>query len=98
MLNKKTIMMLSLVALVLIPVVAMAVNQPANGDPFYDVYDIVVNKFLKGPVGFVTAVIAMISGFALGFRQQFIPGIVSVALGVIMIKADSLVTSLGALF
>lgn len=96
--NKKTMMILSAVALILVPVLAFAVNTPANGDAFFDVYDILVNKFLKGPIGFVSAVVAIIAGFMLAFRQMFLPGVVSVALGIVMIKADSLVASMGALF
>lgn len=58
------------IALLLLGIVgsaAHAFSAPAQGDLGYDIYDIVVNQGVKGPLGFVGGVAA----FLFGSRDSF---------------------------
>ena len=77
---------------------AHALTAPATGSLFYDAYDIVVNDMLKGAVGFVAAILIFALSIGLFLMQKVVPGIVGIVCAAILIKADSIVTSLGALF
>ena len=77
---------------------AHAITAPAAGGLFYDAYDIVVNSMLKGAVGFVAAVLIFALSIGLFLMQKVIPGIVGIVCAAILIKADTIVTSLGAVF
>ena len=76
---------------------AHAVNTPAAGSFMYDAYDIVVNNLLKGPFGYVAAMFVFVTGIAMFFRQLIIPGIISMVCTALIIKSDTIITSLGAL-
>jgi hypothetical protein len=54
-------LMVSLLVMGLTQVV-MAITAPTSGSFAYDIYDIVVNKMLKGPVGFVSGLAAIAFG------------------------------------
>ncbi len=77
---------------------SFAINAPAAGSLFFDVYDIVVNSMLKGAVGFVAAILVFMMGIGLFFVQKIIPGIIGVVCAALVIKADAIVTSLGLIF
>jgi len=77
---------------------AHALTAPATGSLFYDAYDIVINNMLKGAVGFVTAILIFALSIGLFLMQKVIPGIVGIVCAAILIKADTIVTSLGAIF
>jgi len=77
---------------------AHALTAPATGSLFYDAYDIVVNQMLSGAVGFVSAVLIFALSIGLFLMQKVIPGIVGIVCAAILIKAPSIVTSLGAVF
>jgi len=77
---------------------AHAVTAPAAGSLFYDAYDIVVNSMLKGAVGFVAAILIFALSIGLFLMQKVVPGIVGIVCAAILIKADTIVTSLGAVF
>ncbi len=77
---------------------AHAITAPAAGGLFYDAYDIVINSMLKGAVGFVAAVLIFALSIGLFLMQKVVPGIVGIVCAAILIKADTIVTSLGAIF
>ena len=77
---------------------AHAITAPATGGLFYDAYDIVVNSMLKGAVGFVAAILIFAMSIGLFLMQKVVPGIVGIVCAAILIKADTIVTSLGAIF
>ncbi len=77
---------------------AHAITAPATGTLFYDAYDIVINNMLKGAVGFVAAILIFALSIGLFLMQKVIPGIVGIVCAAILIKADTIVTSLGAIF
>ena len=96
--NKKTtIILMALLILIVSAGAALAFTAPAAGDFFYDIYDIGVNKMLQGPIGFVGGIIAMVAAAILAIRQMILPAAGTVLAGIFLLKADSLVTSLGAL-
>jgi hypothetical protein len=76
---------------------AMAFSVPSSGSFAYDLYDLAVNQILKGPVGFVAGIgFIILCVFAIA-RQMVLPAILCLFAGVILIKADSIVQSLGSL-
>ncbi|MHA3790473.1 hypothetical protein [Sphingomonas sp. YL-JM2C] len=73
---------------------AHAFAQPAQGDLGYDIYDIVVNKGVKGPLGFVGGVAAFLFGVSRLFSNIMI-GIPTIVAAVCLIKADSILQTFG---
>lgn len=74
---------------------AHAISTPETGSFLYDAYDIIVNNLLKGALGFVVAIFVFITGIAMFFRQMIIPGVICVACTALIIKSDSIISSLG---
>jgi hypothetical protein len=77
--------------------VAFAIVAPAAGSFAYDVYDVAVVKMLQGPIGFVGGVAAMIIGAVLAIQGKIMGAIPAICGGAVLLKADALVTSLGAI-
>jgi len=75
---------------------AHAITAPATGSLFYDAYDIVVNQMLSGAIGFVAAILIFAMSIGLFLMQKIVPGIVGILCAAILIKAPSIITSLGA--
>lgn len=76
---------------------AMAVTAPGTGTFAYDLYDIGINQILKGPIGFVGGVACMVLAAVLAVRQMLLPAVCSVLGGAFLLKADSVVETIGAL-
>lgn len=74
---------------------AMAFTAPTAGDFAYDVYDIVVNSMLGGPIGFIGAIALIVWG-ATKVMTNWMITVLCVISGTIIIKADALVATLGA--
>ena len=75
----------------------MAFTVPTSGSFAYDLYDLAVNQILKGPVGFVAGVgFIILCVFAIA-RQMVLPAILCLFAGVILIKADAIVATLGGI-
>ncbi|MCM3420961.1 hypothetical protein [Sphingopyxis alaskensis] len=74
--------------------VAHAFQAPAAGDLGYDIYDIVVNQGVKGPLGFVGGVAAFLFGVSRLFSNIMI-GIPTIVAAVCLIKADSILQTFG---
>jgi hypothetical protein len=74
--------------------VAHAFAAPAQGDLGYDIYDIVVNQGVKGPLGFVGGVAAFLFGVSRLFSNIMI-GIPTIVAAVCLIKADSILQTFG---
>ena len=75
--------------------VASAITAPTTGSFAYDVYDIGVNKLLKGPVGFVGGVAAIVIGAIAAIRAQIMLAIPAILGGAALLKADTITASLG---
>lgn len=74
---------------------ALAFTAPAAGDFGFDIYDITVNQILGGPIGFIGAVALIVWG-ATKMMTNWMITIVCVIAGTILIRADDLVQTLGA--
>ncbi|WP_068090279.1 hypothetical protein [Novosphingobium rosa] len=83
-----------LIATLAIASAAHAFSAPAQGDLGYDIYDIVVNKGVKGPLGFVGGVAAFLFGVSRLFSNIMI-GIPTIVAAVCLIKADSILQTFG---
>lgn len=100
--TKAALAMSVVAAMALLPEMAHALPAPAAvdaaGNPtfLYDVYDIGVNKILKGPVGFIAGV-AIIGFGALQMMKAWPVALLGLMGGSAMIKADTIVASLGML-
>jgi len=77
---------------------AHAITAPATGSLFYDAYNIVVTEMLSGAIGFVAAILIFAMSIGLFLMQKVVPGVVAIVCAAILIKAPSVVTSLGAVF
>ena len=75
---------------------AMAMAVPAAGSFAYDLYDIGVNQILLGPVGFVAGVACMVFAAILAIRQMILPAAGVVLGGAFLLKADTVVQSVGS--
>jgi hypothetical protein len=73
---------------------AHAFTAPAAGDLGYDIYDIVVNKAVKGPMGFVGGVAAFLFGVSRLFSNVMV-GIPTIVAAVCLIKADTILQTFG---
>lgn len=85
-----------LFAACLISVDAMAMTVPAAGSFAYDLYDIGVNQILLGPIGFIAGVACMVFAAILAIRQMILPAAGVVLGGAFLLKADSVVQTIGA--
>ena len=83
-----------LAVLALVSSGAHAFTAPAAGDLGYDIYDIVVNKGVKGPLGFVGGVAAFLFGVSRLFSNIMV-GIPTIVAAVALIKSDSILQTFG---
>jgi len=77
---------------------AFAITAPTAGSFAYDVYDMAVNSILKGPIGFVGGLAAVCFGSALAIQQKIGGAIPALLGGAVLLKADTIVTSMGLLY
>lgn len=85
----------TMTAMLLVSGLAAAFTAPAAGDFGYDVYDIVVNQILNGPIGFIGGVALIVFG-ATKIMSNWMMTILCIIAGTILIRADDLVVTLGA--
>ncbi len=95
--EKLMIFFMAVAAVMVGPHSAHAITTPVAGSFAYDIYDVGVNDILKGPIGFVAGVGAIVFGAIEAIRKQPILGISSLLGGGILLKADTIVSSLGLL-
>jgi hypothetical protein len=80
------------------PELSFAVSVPATGSFAYDLYDIAVNQILKGPVGYVGGMAAMVMGAIALITGRVLPAVPAVLGGAALLKADTLIRGIGLLF
>lgn len=95
-LSRSDVALTALLVLAATTGVAHAFAAPAQGDLGYDIYDIVVNKGVKGPLGFVGGVAAFLFGVSRLFSNIMI-GIPTIVAAVCLIKSDSILQTFGML-
>ncbi len=74
---------------------SFAMVAPAAGSFAYDIYDIGVNSILKGAIGFMAGIAVLVVGIILVVRQMIVPGVFTTLSGAALLKADTIVTSMG---
>ena len=77
---------------------AFAITAPAAGSFAYDVYDMAVNSILKGPIGFVAGLAAVCFGAAMAIQQKIGGAIPALLGGAVLLKADTIVSSMVLLY
>jgi hypothetical protein len=95
-------MLLALVLVQAFPILfhygeALAITVPATGSFAYDIYDIAVNSILKGPIGFVGGVGAIVFGAIEAMRGRVLEAIPAILGGAALLKADTIVQTLGCI-
>jgi hypothetical protein len=85
----------ALLALAAMSTGALAFTTPAVGQLGYDLYNIVVNQGVLGPVGFMAAVLMLVIGVGGLIRGSIIPGVMSLIAAATLFAADQIVTTLG---
>jgi hypothetical protein len=80
------------------PNLSFAIEVPASGTFAYDLYDIAVNKILKGPIGYVGGMAAMVVGAISLIGGRILTAVPCVLGGAALLKADTLIQGLGLLF
>jgi hypothetical protein len=76
---------------------AFAMTAPSAGSFAYDVYDIGVNSILKGPIGFIGGVGAIVFGAIEAIRGRILEAVPAILGGAALLKADSIVQTLGCI-
>jgi hypothetical protein len=75
--------------------IASAITAPASTAFAYDVYDVGVNSVLKGPIGFIGGVGAIVFGAVTAIRGAILQALPALLGGGVLLKADTIVTTLG---
>ena len=86
---------MAVAAVLATPHAALAITAPVPGSFAYDVYDVGVNDILKGPIGFVAGVAAIVLGGVEAIRARMMMAIPAILGGAVLLKADTITTSLG---
>ena len=73
-------------------------TAPVQGSMLYEAYDLVVNQFLHGAMGFIIAVLLAGLGIGAFIMQKIIPGVICFVCAGIIYRIDTIVQSLGAMF
>ncbi len=76
---------------------AWALTSPGAGSFAYDIYDIAINSILKGPIGFVAGTAAIVFGSVIAIQGKILAAIPAILGGAALLKADSIVNTLGAI-
>ena len=74
---------------------ALAFTAPAAGDLGFDIYDLVVNQGVEGPLGLMAGVVALAFGAFQAISGRVITGVMAIIAGGVLISAEGIVTSLG---
>lgn len=97
-LSPATLTACATIALVAVTSSAFAITAPVAGDFAYDVYDIGVNKIVKGPIGYVGGMGAIAFGAIQATKNQVLQAVPAIIGGAAILKADAIVSTMGMLF
>jgi len=74
---------------------SFAFATPQQGDFIYDIYDVVVNKMVKGPVGAAAGIGLMVLGGVNLAMARWGSAVFPILGGALLYKADSIASTLG---
>ena len=80
------------------PDLSFAISPPSSGTFAYDLYDLAVNKILKGPIGYVGGIAAMVIGAISLISGRILTAVPCILGGAALLKADTLIQGIGLLF
>lgn len=86
----------AVVMLSIVSVPAEAFTTPSTGTFGYDIYDIVITKMIRGPLGWVGAALLVVWGIS-NIMSQWLITIVCIIGATCIIKINTILTSVGAL-
>ena len=95
--TKQLILLSAVVLLTSMATNAFALAAPGAGTFAYDIYDIAINSILKGPIGFVAGAAAIVFGSVIAIQGKILAAVPAILGGAALLKADSIVTTLGAI-
>ena len=78
--------------------VSAFIPVPAAGSFAFDIYDVAVNDILNGPIGFTGGVAAMAMGAMMAIQQKIALALPCLLGGALLMTADTMTTTLGAIF
>lgn len=100
--KKEKLMMIVIVALVVLSIagIAMAFMTPAaaSGAAGWEMWDLIVNKFIKGPIGTATGVVMLVAGAVGAAMGKLSSAVWPLVGGGALATAPSLAVSLGMIF
>ena len=71
---------------------------PAAGSFAFDIYDVAVNQILNGPIGFTGGAAAMVMGGMMAIQQKIALAVPCLLGGALLMTADTMTQTLGAIF
>jgi len=96
--KKRTQVLLVVVVVLAMAGAAMAFTTPATDGVGYDLYDLIVNRFIKGPIGTATGVVFMGIGAVSAALGRVGGAVWPLVGGGALVAAPTLATSLGMIF
>jgi len=96
--NKKALILMMVMALLMFAGSAFAITAPTDPNSFgYIFYDYVVAKGLQGAIGFVVGICIVIWGLTFLPQGKYIMSLITIVAGGAIIGADKIVTGFGLL-
>jgi len=93
--KKKYTMIFAAMLMTLMTSQAMALTAPAAGSFGFEAYDFFINNILKGPIGAIAGILAIITGVVVMIQQKMVPAILAILGGILVINADKITTAIG---
>lgn len=96
--NKKVLILMMALAFLTVAGSAFAITAPTDPTSFgYIFYDYVVLRGLQGAIGFVAGLSIVIFGASMLPAGKYIPALITIVSGGVILSADQIVTGFGML-
>ena len=96
--SKKILTLSMVLAFLMVASGAFAITAPTDPNSFgYIFYDYVVLRGLQGAIGFVTGLCIVIFGATMLPQGKYIPALITIVSGGVILAADTIVTGFGML-
>ncbi|ORJ57491.1 hypothetical protein [Geothermobacter hydrogeniphilus] len=96
--NKRVFILMMVLALLMVAGSAFAITAPTDPNSFgYLFYDYVVVKGLQGAIGFVAGLCIVVWGASMLPAGKYIPALITIVSGGVILSADKIVTGFGML-
>lgn len=96
--SKKVLILMMTLVVLMVASSAFAVTAPTDPNSFgYIFYDYVVLKGLQGAIGFVAGLCIVVWGASMLPAGKYIPALITIVSGGVILAADTIVTGFGML-